>query len=131
MTTASVSLTWPLAAWPNSNADRRKHWTRQRREARAIRQAARIEAARLRDVIAPAVVQLHGPVAVTLRFAFPDARHRDLDNYSAKALIDGLVDSGILADDDHRHIASVTRTLDPIKTLRGHLRVTVEIEELA
>lgn len=42
------------------------------------------------------------PAAVTLRYVFGDARHRDPDNFAiiAKPCIDGLVRAGILAGDD-------------------------------
>lgn len=118
--TRTASLEWPIDTWPNSNSDRRKHWTRQRREARAIRSAA----AKL--ALTPAT----GPVRLTFTFAFPDRRRRDLDNYSVKAYIDGLVDSRAIAADDHQTVTAVTRTLDPERTERGRMRVTVTIEEV-
>lgn len=38
---------------------------------------------------------------------FPDRRRRDPHNFTptAKAIVDGLVDAGVLPDDDHRHLA--------------------------
>lgn len=46
---------------------------------------------------------------VTVTFVVPDRRHRDLDNLvaSAKPLTDGLVASGVLADDSLRVIRGV------------------------
>ena len=48
-----------------------------------------------------------GRVAIDIELTPPDARRRDASNY-VKAIEDLIVDNGILADDDSRHIASVT-----------------------
>lgn len=119
-TTATVTLDWPLKTWPNPNRDRRKHWGRIAKEGRAIRDAGR--------VLAMDRGRVETPVNMTLAFAFPDKRRRDLDNYSSKNLVDGLVDGGLIPEDDYAHIASVTRILDPNKTATGWLRVTVTME---
>jgi len=46
---------------------------------------------------------------VTYRFWFPDARRRDPDNAMAgtKFIADGLVDAGVLMDDDFRHYVPI------------------------
>ena len=46
---------------------------------------------------------------------FPDGRRRDLHNYmpTLKALVDGLVDAGLLPDDDSRHLQGPDLRLDP------------------
>ena len=45
---------------------------------------------------------------------FPDGRRRDLHNYmpTLKALVDGLVDAGLLPDDDSRHLQGPDMRLD-------------------
>jgi Holliday junction resolvase RusA-like endonuclease len=116
---ATVTLNWPINTWPNSNRDRHKHWTKQRREAAEIRVAA--------FSLARGMHPVETPANMTVSFAFPDKRRRDLDNYSIKAFVDGLVDSGLIPDDDHAHVTSVTRTLDPAKTDKGTLRITVQL----
>lgn len=120
MTTyTSLKMHWPLRDWPNSNADRRKHWTRQRKEAREIRAAAR--------ALAQDIPPVETPVNVTVLFGFPDKRRRDLDNYSVKAALDGIVDSRIIPGDDTAHIASVTRRLDQRKSSKGEICVTIQL----
>ena len=118
----TVTLTWPLKTWPNPNRDRRKHWTKQREEGRNIRAAACVAATKAMG--AP----FTAPVALTLAWAFPDKRSRDLENYSSKALVDGITDSGLIADDDARHIVSVTKLIDPERTPTGMLKVTATFE---
>ena len=51
---------------------------------------------------------------------FPDGRRRDLHNYmpTLKALVDGLVDAGLLPDDDARHLQGPDMRLDPRHTVK-------------
>ena len=51
---------------------------------------------------------------------FPDGRRRDLHNYmpTLKALVDGLVDAGLLPDDDSRHLQGPDMRLDPRHTVK-------------
>lgn len=119
-----VTLTWPIAAWPNPNRDRKKHWTREREEARNIRAAGKMHGQKALRKLSP----FPSPIHVTLTWAFPDRRERDLENWSSKALIDGLVDSGLIAGDSTKHITQTTRKLDPERTPKGVLRVAVHIE---
>lgn len=123
---AIVRLTWPIAAWPNPNRDRRKHWTREREEARNIRAMGKSLGQQALDKHQP----LTSPIHVTLTWAFPDRRERDLENWSSKALIDGIADSGLIAGDSTKHIARVTREVDVVRSEKGKLRVTVRIEEI-
>jgi Holliday junction resolvase RusA-like endonuclease len=57
---------------------------------------------------------LHGPVRVSVRVAWPDRRRRDTPNAypTVKALLDGLVDAGLLADD--RDGVIVDTSMQPI-----------------
>lgn len=119
----TIRLAWPIKAWPNPNRDRRKHWTTERAEARNIRAAAHALGTQALTKTAP----IPSPVVVTLKLGFPDARPRDLENWSSKALLDGLVDSGIIAGDSHRDIVRTVRELDPERSDKGHIRVTVTI----
>jgi Holliday junction resolvase RusA-like endonuclease len=52
----------------------------------------------------------HVPFASQVRIAFHCVRKRlaDVDNLSGKAVIDGLVEAGILADDSAEQVAEVT-----------------------
>lgn len=66
------------------------------------------------------------PVIVTYRFHFKDARRRDPDGYaySAKAIQDGLVKSGILPDDNFRIVKELRIAEGERKKAPG---ITVEI----
>lgn len=46
---------------------------------------------------------------IQFHFYFPNNRRRDLDNYSAtvKFIIDGLVNSGVIKDDDFKFVQSI------------------------
>lgn len=66
-------------------------------------------------------------ITVTIRFA--TNHRRDVGNYypTAKAIVDGLVDAGVLPDDDDRHlIGPDLRREYP----NGTPRVTVHIKEI-
>jgi Holliday junction resolvase RusA-like endonuclease len=66
---------------------------------------------------------------IVCEIRFPDNRRRDVGNYypTAKAIVDGLVDSLLLPDDNDRHlIGPDMRREYP----NGPARVTVTIEEI-
>ena len=126
MSAASVRLIWPLASWPNPNRARRQHWAHNGSQASAIRTAAKLLALQALTRTKP----LTPPVHMHLAFAFPDKRSRDLLNVDTKALVDGVVDSGLIAEDNWAHVPLVTIEYDDHKTERGHLRVTVTLTEI-
>lgn len=65
----------------------------------------------------------------------PDNRRRDPANWAptAKAMTDGLVDAGVLPDDDHTHLAGPYMELTPPaqRARRRTLTVKLHIHELA
>ena len=64
---------------------------------------------------------------VRLRFHHVRKRLIDIDNLSVKAVIDGLVHAGILADDSPERITEITHT-----QAKGRIEKTiVTIEEIA
>lgn len=76
--------------------------------------------------LAAKVETRHIPRArVTLRYRFPDRRRRDPDNYAGKFLLDGLTQTGIIADDSFDVITLVIERGEPVK---GGA-VEIEIEE--
>lgn len=128
MSAATIAIDWPISRWPNPNRDRKKHWTRQRREAAALRATA-ADLTRLARIQGHASA-LSGPVKLTIALAFPDSRRRDLENYSSKAVVDGVVDAGLIGDDDATTLVAVTRTPDPERTPKGYMRMTLHFEEV-
>jgi hypothetical protein len=83
----------------NENAQHHWHWTRKARAARTIRNAAGW-AARAADI--PTLDRAH----ITYIIHIGSRRRFDPHNWnpSAKAAIDGIVDAGVLADDDSTHL---------------------------
>jgi crossover junction endodeoxyribonuclease RusA len=82
--------------------NQRLHWRDQRARARTIREAAawRVKALRL-GTLAHVSVQLH--------YATGDNRRRDSDNLvpTMKPAVDGLVDAGLVPDDDPAHVTTI------------------------
>ena len=105
MDAVSLDLPWPPADL-NPNRARRLHWAA-RREATALYRRdcfliARVKTGWLRRVKDGTPMPLTPPVSATVTFWMPDRRRRDLDNLLAamKPAWDGLVDAGLLADDN-------------------------------
>ena len=96
----SLTLTIPAPCeWLNSN--QRLHWAEKARRTRAWRDAAHA-----------AVLSQHKgarfdvPVRITMTIHKTRAGRYDVANYgvTAKAIVDGLVDSGLLEDDDNTRV---------------------------
>ena len=70
----------------------------------------------------------HAPLehaSVTLVYCFGDNRRRDLDNYSGKMILDGLVKAGIIRDDSFERIDLTLR-----RVYDGAKRTEVIVEEI-
>lgn len=108
------------------NSNHRGHWTIPARKRAAMRRHA--------GNIAQAAVRAHGPipgpVTLTITFDFPNQRRRDLDNIEVKGLIDGIVDAGLVTDDNADTIVAVTRTRGDRPTPPKMTRITVDIEQV-
>ena len=119
-------MTWTLdlpdqeITTPNS----RVHWSRTARCAKAWREATCWLA---RDAKIPTLDR----IAVTLTHWPADRRKRDHDRLVlvAKWCVDGLVDAGVIADDDTEHLAaSPTCRIEPTRgDKRRHWALTVEV----
>lgn len=102
-TAMSLTLTLPVAVpaaeVANANDARREHWAAKSRKARALRArgalAWRLAGSPHMDKVR-CVVQVY----------YPDRRKRDVANLhpTVKALVDGMVAAGLLADDDDAHL---------------------------
>lgn len=84
----------------NANAVRKMHWSRERAIAREIRSAAKIMA-RVERV--PHMERIR---VIYVVHPPPLGRRRDQGNWSptGKAAVDGIVDAGVVSDDDHEHV---------------------------
>lgn len=100
-----------LAASDVLNLNDREHWRLKANKSKHIRQLAKQIARASR---APHLKR----ALLTVEIAFPDRKRRDPHNWMAtvKPIVDGLVDAGVLPDDDAKHL------LGP--DLRRHPEVT-------
>ena len=103
MDAVSLDLPWPPA---DLNPNVRGHWADRHRATAQYRNecfvAAKDMINRARRIKAPVPSPLPTPVSATVTFWMPNRRRRDLDNLLAamKPAWDGLVDAGLLADDN-------------------------------
>lgn len=105
-----------------SNEQRRAHW---RTVAKAKKEAAEPILWLVRQQNIPQLDRVN----VTVTWFAPDARRRDSDSLGpyVKAVLDALVESGVLKDDDSRYVLQTTmRTVID----REHPRIETRIEEV-
>jgi hypothetical protein len=111
-------------------ANQRQHWAPKARTTADLRQLGHIHAVNSsQSWIAgqPLMPRAH----LTVRVGWPDKRRRDVANISPtiKALIDGIVDAGLLLDDDDTHL--IGPDLRPyVAGMRGHVVLDFEFEEV-
>lgn len=119
MTTIVIDL--PRSLWWSANG--REHWARRAAKTRSVRLLAKA-AARGADrfQVARLDVQVHYP---TNRTADP----HNIASTVLKAAIDGVVDAGVLPDDDHTHLTAVTISRGPKTSVKGIYRLTLTLEE--
>jgi crossover junction endodeoxyribonuclease RusA len=89
------------SAWLNANG--RVHWAHRARTTKGWRENARSACFPITyAVVKPALDRAH--IVATLHFG--DDRKRDVGNYAptVKAVIDGLVDAGMIPDDNDDHL---------------------------
>lgn len=101
-----TARTWTIhipAPAPWLNVNQRRHGRAVKDTVRTWRDAGRVHA---RAAKLPALGKAH--ITATLRFT--DRRRRDDANYypTIKALIDGLVDHGLLPDDSRQYLTALT-----------------------
>lgn len=99
MTVYDLDLPWTS---PPLSLNHRRHWRAHARKAAELRETAHVLAKKHR-------LHIGGPyshVEVTLHYVPRDRRTRDSENPipTLKALADGLVDAGVVVDDDPTHM---------------------------
>jgi len=79
------------------NANQRQHWAKKAAVTRDLRALARLQARHL-----PPMTRAH----LVVHVGWADKRKRDVSNIepTLKALVDGIVDAGVLEDDDDAHL---------------------------
>jgi len=120
MTARTFNLTMPMSQMHSSNEG--GHWAIEAGKRKIMRQMAGY-AARGLDPIP-------GKATLTVLFAFPDKRHRDLDNYSLKGGIDGAVDAGLITDDHSAVLKPITRDEGVGRSPKGFAVLTFTFSEV-
>ena len=113
----------PRTIWLSSN--QRLHWRSKADRTQALRTLGMVTARNAR--LKPYTV----PVTITTHIGYPPNVHRvDPGNAhpTTKALIDGLVDAGLLADDDHHHVTDGGHRRDKTSGQKGTYRIRLQIE---
>lgn len=118
------NITFYVAAGDLLNANDRNHWRVKARLSRALRDYARYVAG---PTLRPVTVRQH----VTVTFAFPDRRRRDIANLAptVKAWIDGFTDAGIWMDDDDQWVLGPDLRLNPERSPLKAVQVTIALED--
>lgn len=119
--TTTVQVVLPHAAVLNSND--RPGWRKEAAMKAVIRERFRIAGRQG----TPLVGLIH--CRADLGFHDP-GRRRDANNWhdTTKPAIDGLVDAGLLVDDDHRHLIGPDHRIDPEPCEPGFVRITLILE---
>lgn len=120
----SYQLRIPAAWWLTSN--QRLHWRIKAERTSSIRTSAGWWFGALsyspmaRFSTATALIEVH----------YPANRHQDPANAApaAKAMIDGIVDAGVLPDDDAEHLTAVTYSRGTPTGRKGWYALTITLE---
>jgi hypothetical protein len=104
-------------------ANDRVHWTTRRRVTSELRHAAQLLAAKAKI---PSLGRIH----ITGILRPHDRRRRDPANWypSFKACVDGLVDAGVIEDDDHTRVVGPDMRISSVRVPGGQL--VLEIREV-
>lgn len=120
--TQEMTVQIPANAWMSSND--RLHWAEKYKKTKILRRRSWLEARR--NGLLPmrkAFVTVHVQYATNLRAdpanAYP----------TVKALVDGLVDFGVLTDDDSKHLPAMTFKRAPGRCSRGWHVITLTLVE--
>lgn len=115
----------PKRLWWTTNDGRRMHWGAISSRTKEIREYVATLSERI-----PRMEQAR----IVVTAAYPTAGRQDPANLSgtvSKAAIDGLVDAGVLPDDDSKHLVEVAFRRDPEKTRRGWYQLKIEVIEVS
>lgn len=118
-----MNLTFEIPKALVLSSNDRLHWAAKMKRTKTIRALA-ATTARGRGCVT-------APVEITCTVQYARAGRHDAHNLqpTAKALIDGLVDAGVIADDDDQHVAAVTFRAATGKGKPGHTTIHVALKE--
>jgi len=126
MSARTFNLTMPVHELMNLNDERSLHRMVRSRRVHQIRAAA--------ASVAAGVPLMVGPVTIEAQFQWANAHIRDSSNWfpTVKAMVDGLVDAGVLPRDDDRTVrhTGIGVDLPPQPGLKGYAQIVLTIEEV-
>lgn len=122
MTRAEFTIAVPTKSLPTANGQRREHYHVQARAAKDLRAQA--------CAIGKGLGRVDTPAQITIAVGKAHGGRWDVDNVSAKAIIDGLVDAGMLPDDNTRYLKRVTKEEGPRHERKGLVVVRVVVETM-
>lgn len=106
-------------------SNQRMHWARKRDVVSNLRERAGWVAKQLEPIT--------GPVSVTMHVAYPNrSRTRDAHNLAPtlKPILDGIVDAGVLVDDNDEYVRCTSIIADENTSgLARTYRLTIELRE--
>ena len=118
--TTELTVTIPEAWWLNAN--HRHHWTKRKTATANLRALAVAEAQKQR------VTKGHERVRIVAHITYPTAGINDPNNAAptTKALVDGLVDYGLVPDDNHRHVTGPDHRYAGVTKGQRTIRLVIE-----
>lgn len=126
----TITLRFDLHRDSVLTANQRLHWARKAKATAYLRQLGHHHARAFVVTEGLRLEHVHALVELT----FPDpGRRRDAGNWhpTAKALIDGIVDSGLLADDDRKHLIGPDLRITDERGKPGRVGVAIHLTEVA
>ena len=124
----TITLRFDLSRDSVLTANQRLHWASKARITGYLRTIGRHHARAF--VVTEHLHLAHAHALVELTFPDP-GRRRDAANWhpTVKALIDGIVDSGLLADDDKRHLTGPDLRITDERCLPSRVEVAIHLTE--
>jgi len=104
------------------NANQRMHWAQRKNRTAYLRELAATSCHQARRFKEPVHIVATVSTPTNSRFDPPNAAP------TVKALIDGIVDAGVIPDDDHEHVPRVSFERGPKTGKRGRYKITLTLE---
>lgn len=110
------------------NSNDRPHWTQKARVTKFLRQLGAIEGRKGKTT----TYTKKRPCGLIVTIFSPTKRRMDPPNFypTVKALVDGLTDAGVWADDNHEVIKYMTFRYGGLSGIKGKYRIEMEIKEI-
>lgn len=120
-----MDLTFEIPRATVLSSNDRHHWAAKAKRTKTIRALARVAALNHGTAADP-------PVNITATVQYARAGRHDAHNLqpTVKALIDGLVDGGLLVDDSDEYVHAVTFKACVGRGRTGHTTIHINLEEV-